>query len=188
MSDSSFLSGYFLIAMPNLQDPNFLRSVTYICEHNADGAFGIVINRPLEATIGEILAQLDIKPVANNPYLQQKVFMGGPVEMERGLILHKPEGDWKATLVKIDGMAVTSSLDIMRAIAADDPPDKFLVSIGYAGWGAGQLEQELADNAWLYGPADPSIMFDLPVAQRWDAAARLLGVDLTLLSSDIGHA
>lgn len=188
MSESSYLSGNFLIAMPNLQDPNFLRTVTFICEHNAEGAFGIIINRPLEATIGEVLDQLDIKPVATNPYLQHKVFMGGPVETERGLILHKPAGEWKATLVHVGGLAVTSSLDIMRAIAADNPPEKFLVSLGYAGWGAGQLEQELAENAWLYGPADPAIIFDMPVAKRWDAAARLLGVDLTLLSSDVGHA
>ena len=142
MTESSNLTGHFLIAMPALQDPNFLRSVTYICEHNAEGAFGIVINRETDATIAEVLSQLHLRWDPDNPYVQRKVFIGGPVEVERGLILHKPVGNWKSTIIKHADIAVTSSLDIIEAIGAGTPPDKFLVSLGYAGWGAGQLEQE----------------------------------------------
>jgi len=188
MSESSNLSGHFLIAMPDLQDPNFNRTVTFICEHNENGAFGIIINRQVDASVGEVLSQLNISPVEGNPYAKNNVFIGGPVEIERGLILHSSEGEWSTTLIEIDGIAVTSSLDIMRAIANGEAPKKFLVSIGYAGWGPGQLEQEIVSNAWLNGPADSKIIFDTPVDERWGAAAALLGVDLTLLSHEVGHA
>ena len=188
MNESSYLSGSFLIAMPNLQDPNFSRTVTFVCEHNAQAAFGIVINRQVDANVGEILQQLNINPVHGNPYMSQKIFLGGPVEVERGLILHSPVGEWGATLVEVNGIGVTSSLDIMRAIAQGEAPEKFIVSVGYAGWGPGQLEQEMGENAWLSGPADSKVIFDTPIEERWNAAAALLGVDLRLLSSDIGHA
>jgi len=188
MNTTSYLKGHFLIAMPNLQDPNFSQSVTYICEHNEEGAFGIVINHETEATIGEVLEQLKITPDASNPFLEQRVFLGGPVDIERGLILHKPTGNWSSTVCQNENIAVTSSLDIMRAIAEQKAPDNFIVCLGYAGWGEGQLEQEMIDNAWLSGPADNEIIFQTPVAERWQAAASLLGVDLSLLSSDIGHA
>jgi len=188
MNEQSYLSGHFLIAMPNLQDPNFNRTVTFICEHNANGAFGVVINRQVDADVGEILSQLDISVTENNPYIEKKIFLGGPVEVSRGLVLHSPIGHWGATLVKIGDIAITSSLDIMRAIAHGEAPEKFLLSVGYAGWGPGQLEQEMVENAWLNGPADAKIIFDTPVEERWDAAAALLGIDLSLLSSDVGHA
>jgi len=188
MTDTSYLGGHFLIAMPNLQDPNFLRSVTYICEHNAEGAFGIVINRELNASVAEIFQELKLEWAEDNPYVDQKVLAGGPVDVERGLVLHIPAGDWKSTLIKNGELAVTSSLDILTAISQNQAPDNFLVALGYAGWGAGQLESELAANAWLNGPADLDIIFNTPVAQRWDHAAKLLGVDLSLLSTDIGHA
>jgi len=188
MTDATFLKGHFLIAMPSLQDPNFSQSVTFICEHNDDGAFGLVINHETDATIGEVLDQLNITPVANNPYLQQKVFLGGPVDIERGLILHAPIGDWGSTICEHREIGITSSLDIMRAIGENTAPENFLVCLGYAGWGPGQLEQEMSQNAWLNGPADKSVIFNTPVNKRWQAAASLLGVDLSLLSSDIGHA
>ena len=188
MTDTLYLSGHFLIAMPNLQDPNFLRTVTYICEHNEKGAFGVVINRQVDAKISEILEQLDIPYDAKNEHANKNVFVGGPVEVERGLILHNPVGEWNSTLVSHDNIGLTSSLDIMRAIAHNEAPENFHVMLGYAGWGAGQLEQELAENAWLYGPADKDIIFNLPPSQRWDAAAKLLGIDISLLSNDIGHA
>lgn len=188
MTDTSFLTGNFLIAMPNLQDPNFLRTVTYICEHNEKGAFGVVINRELDAKIPEILDQLSIIYDENDEIVEKNVYVGGPVEVERGLILHSPVGSWESTLVSHDDIGLTSSLDIMRAIAGESPPDDFLVVLGYAGWDGGQLEEELAANTWLYGPADKDIIFNLPVSERWDAAAKLLGIDLSLLSTDIGHA
>ena len=188
MSKISYLSGHFLIAMPNLQDPNFNQTVTFICEHNARGAFGIVINRPLDANVGEILTQLEIEPSDGNPHVGKNVFLGGPVEVSRGLVLHGPAGNWSTTLVKVNNLAVTSSLDVMRAIGSDEAPEKFLLAVGYAGWGPGQLEQEIAENAWLNGVADEKIIFETPVGERWNAAAEMLGVNLSLLSSDVGHA
>lgn len=188
MTETSYLGGHFLIAMPNLQDPNFLRSVTYICEHNADGAFGIVINRELDANIDEIFQELKLECVAENPCLSQKVFTGGPVDVERGLVLHQPVGHWQSTLTQNGELAVTSSMDILTAISQNEGPDDFLMVLGYAGWGTGQLEEEMAANAWLSGPADINIIFNTPVSQRWDEAAKLLGIDMRLLSNDIGHA
>jgi len=188
MTDTSYLSGHFLIAMPSLQDPNFLRTVTYVCEHNEKGAFGVIINRQLGAEISEILDQLSIPFDENNELVKKCIHMGGPVEVERGLILHSPVGRWDSTLVSHDDIGLTSSLDIMQEIVGETPPEHFFVVLGYAGWGAGQLEQELADNSWLHGPADKNIIFDMPLSQRWDAAAKLLGVDMALLSSDAGHA
>ena len=188
MKETSFLTGHFLIAMPNLQDPNFLRTVTYVCEHNEKGAFGVVINRQLDAKVGEILDQLSISYDDENALVEKNVFVGGPVEVERGLILHSPVGNWDSTLVSNGSIGLTSSMDIMRSIGDDEAPEHFFVVLGYAGWGAGQLEQELGENAWLHGPADKDIIFNLPPSQRWDAAAKLLGIDISLLSTDIGHA
>jgi len=188
MTETSYLGGHFLIAMPNLQDPNFLRSVTYICEHNAEGAFGIIINREMDANIDEIFQELKLESVADNPRLNEKIFTGGPVDVERGLVLHRPVGQWKSTLIQNGELAVTSSLDILTAIGQNQGPEEFMMVLGYAGWGAGQLEQEMAANAWLSGPADMNVIFKTPVNQRWDKAAQLLGVDMRLLSSDIGHA
>jgi len=182
------LTGHFLIAMPNLQDPNFLKTVTYICEHNEKGAFGVVINRQLESKITEILDQLKIPYTEDSTHVNKNVYVGGPVEVERGLILHSPVGEWESTLVSHEDIGLTSSLDIMREIGGDHPPEHFFVVLGYAGWEAGQLEQELADNVWLHGPADKDIIFNMPPSKRWDAAAKLLGIDISLLSNDIGHA
>jgi len=187
MINTSSLAGHFLIAMPSLQDPNFIKTVTYICEHNAEGAFGVVINRPLESKISEVFDQLSISFDETNENAKKPVYVGGPVEVERGLILHSPVSDWESTLVSRDEIGLTSSLDIMNAIASENPPEQFLVMLGYAGWDAGQLEEELAANTWLHGPADKDIIFNMSASQRWDAAAKLLGVDLSLLSSDIGH-
>ncbi len=174
--------------MPNLQDPNFLRTVTYICEHNEKGAFGVVINRELDASVAEILGQLSMTFDESNELVKKKIYIGGPVEVERGLILHSPVGEWQSTLVSNDDIGLTSSLDIMTAIANETAPEDFFVVLGYAGWEGGQLEEEIAANTWLYGPADKDIIFNMPPAQRWDAAAKLLGIDISLLSTDVGHA
>ncbi len=186
MAEQSF-TDHFLIAMPSLDDPNFQRSVTYICEHNADGALGIVINRPTDVSLGELLEHTDIETSITG-VADRTVFMGGPVQQDRGFVLHTPGGEWDSTLAVSPQAAVTTSRDILAAIARADGPERYMVALGYAGWGAGQLEQEMAENAWLCGPASADILFDLPVEQRWQAAAALLGVDLALLSSDTGHA
>lgn len=187
MGASSNLTNHFLIAMPQLADPNFFHTVTYICEHNEDGALGIVINRPLELTLGEVLEHMDLA-ADDNDATAQVVYQGGPVQQERGFVLHEPVTQWDATLPITEHIGVTTSRDILEAIAKGDGPQHSLIALGYAGWGAGQLEQELAQNAWLSGPADKGILFETPHEKRWEAAAALLGVDLNLLSGDAGHA
>ena len=187
MVTSQFLTNHFLIAMPALEDPNFFHTVTYICEHNAEGALGLVINRPLDMQLGEVFQHMDILP-SSDVARQQAVHLGGPVQPDRGFVLHEPLGDWDATLKVTDRIGITSSSDILAAIAEGNGPDNYLITLGYAGWGAGQLEQELADNAWLSGPADPDILFHISDEERWKAAAASLGVDLDLLSGDAGHA
>jgi putative transcriptional regulator len=187
MDRRAFLTNQFLIAMPTLADPNFSHTVTYICEHNADGALGIVINRPLELTLKDVLAQLDLESpdAATNA---RQVFMGGPVLPERGFVLHEPHGAWDSSLKVTERISVTTSRDILAAMADGSGPTRSLVALGYAGWAAGQLEHELADNAWLSAPADTRIIFDTPHERRWLEAARLIGVDPRLMTGEAGHA
>lgn len=187
MADDAFLTNHFLIAMPALADPNFFHTVTYICEHDEDGAMGIVINRPLDMNLGEILAHMELT-IRDDEVGKIPVFQGGPVQLERGFVLHQPLGEWDATLKVSDDIGITASQDILTALAEGKGPKRALIVLGYAGWGAGQLEREMAENAWLSGPATPEVLFDTPVDKRWEAAAALLGVDLNLLSSDAGHA
>ncbi|RLA00187.1 MAG: YqgE/AlgH family protein [Gammaproteobacteria bacterium] len=187
MSDTSSLNNHFLIAMPALDDPNFHHTTTYICEHDENGALGVVINRPLEMQLGEILQHMDIK-ACSEEISSRQVYMGGPVQSDRGFVLHEPVGEWEATLKVTDSIGITSSRDILQAIAAGEGPEHAIVTLGYAGWAAGQLESELAANTWLSGPASSKIVFETPSEQRWLAAAALLGIDLNLLSSDTGHA
>ena len=181
------LSNHFLIAMPALSDPNFHHTATYICDHNDEGALGLVINRPTDLQLGEILEHMDIKATAGD-IVAHPVYLGGPVQNDRGFVLHQPVGNWEATLKVTDDTGITSSRDILEAIARGEGPERIFITLGYAGWGAGQLEQELAANAWLSGPADARIVFDTPYTQRWEAAAGLIGVDIKLLSGDAGHA
>ncbi len=187
MTSTNEFTNHFLIAMPNLADPNFFHSVTYICEHSPDGALGIVINRPLDLTLMEVLEHMHIAPetIDLGP---GTVYLGGPVQPERGFVLHRPPRRWDSTLQITPSLAVTTSKDILEAIAKGQGPERALVALGYAGWGPGQLEQEMADNAWLSGPADESIIFDIEPEKRWEAAAAAMGVDLSRLSSDVGHA
>jgi putative transcriptional regulator len=187
MTDNTSLRDHFLIAMPALSDPHFNHSVTYICEHNNDGAMGILINRQLTLTMAEALEQMKIQP-SSNFNTELRVHEGGPVQPEHGFVLHAPVGAWESSLQVTDGIALTTSRDVLTAIAHGEGPAHYLIALGYAGWGAGQLEQELGDNAWLSCPAEPHILFEVPLAQRWSAAAALLGVDLNLLSSEVGHA
>jgi len=181
-----FLVNHFLVAMPSLHDPNFQQSVVYVCEHNAGSALGIVINRPSRVVLGEIFKQLSIT-VDDPALVQRPVFQGGPVQTDRGFVIHEPAGAWDSTL-NLGGLSVTTSRDVLAALARGTGPGKTFVALGYAGWGAGQLETELAANSWLSTPADQRIIFETPVAERWQAAARLIGVDIALLPGDAGHA
>lgn len=187
MGEVTYLTGHLLIAMPAMADPNFVRTVTYICEHNADGALGIVINRPLQMDLGEVFQQLSLQPT--DPALgRQPVLRGGPVQIERGFVLHEPAQAWEATVPVSDTVHLTTSQDILAAMASGAGPRRTLMALGYAGWGAGQLESELIANAWLSVPASPAIVFDTPFEQRWMAAAALLGINLATISPDAGHA
>lgn len=173
--------------MPLLGDPNFSRTVTLICEHNSEGAMGIVINRPSDLALGDILGQMKIT-ATNNELLQTPVFVGGPVHSNRGFVLHEPLGRWESTLAVTDTLGVSTSRDILVAMAEERGPSQSLLVLGYASWGAGQLEREISENAWLNCPANREIIFDVPVESRWQAAAGRLGVDLTRLSGETGHA
>lgn len=182
------LQDHLLIAMPVLKDINFSRSVVYICAHSDDGAMGIMINQPLlDIDLGEVMKQMDIelgkKEIAHLP-----VLLGGPVQPERGFILHNKKQLWESSLVTSDELAVTSSQDILQALAEGKGPHEFLIMLGYAGWGSGELEKEILANDWLVAPANHEILFDTPFEKRWEKAAESIGVDIHNLSSDVGHA
>ena len=181
------LQDHFLIAMPAMEDPNFNTTVTYLCKHDAQGAFGVIINRPSETTLGEVLAQLSL-PVADGVVTAQAVLRGGPVEPERGFVLHRSAKTYDATLDPGGEIKVTLSTDILGAVARGDGPEPMVVALGYAGWDGGQLEAELLANAWLTVAADPAVIFDTPFEQRWAAAVGLLGVDIHQITSYAGHA
>lgn len=187
MSDFTALTNQLLIAMPNLADPNFYRTVTLICEHSTEGAMGIVINRTTELALCDILQQMGID-TKKTKKREMPVHLGGPVHTNRGFVVHEPLGKWESTLPITDTLGVSTSRDILAAIAENKGPDRCMVALGYAGWGAGQLEREIVENSWLNGPVDRQIIFDTPVERRWQSAATLVGVDLSTLSGDAGHA
>jgi putative transcriptional regulator len=188
MSQGQYLSGQFLIAMPAMADPNFDRTVTYVCEHNDEGALGIIVNRPTTMSLGEILAQMDLR-ISDPALAAQPVLQGGPVQPERGFVIHDDGGDgFSSTLSVPDGLKVTTSRDILVALAEGHGPPRAVIALGYAGWGAGQLEAEMAANSWLTVPAAAEIIFSVPFERRWEAAAALLGVSIAALSPEAGHA
>jgi putative transcriptional regulator len=181
------LTGHFLIAMPSLNDTFFNQAVTYICEHDETGSFGIIINQQTDITLKQIVQEMKIE--ADDDYNEkQSVFIGGPVDQGRGFILHRPAGNWQSSLKVNDHVALTTSKDILQAIVNNEGPEDSIVALGYAGWAAGQLENEMANNTWLSCPADEQIIFNTPVEERWKAAAKLIGIDLSLLSNETGHA
>lgn len=184
---ASYLKHQFLIAMPHMADPNFAQTLTYIVEHNAEGAMGLVLNRPQSLTLADILEQL--RPEIDPPSRCHDIpiLSGGPVQTDRGFVLHPTGQVFQATL-ELDGLAMSTSQDILFSIADGFGPTKSLITLGYAGWEAGQLDAELAANAWLTCPFDPAIVFDVPMEQRLDAAAKRLGINLSLLTSQAGHA
>jgi putative transcriptional regulator len=186
MTDNS-LTNHFIIAMPGLMDENFNQAVTFICEHDDNGTFGIIINRESEISLDDVMQQMKIPYHPDKAHLEP-VFTGGPVQANRGFVLHRPIGNWESSLIVNDSVALTTSRDILEAIADNKGPDDNIITLGYAGWGPGQLEQEMADNTWLSCPADEQIIFNTPVEKRWQAAANLIGVDLQLMSNDAGHA
>lgn len=185
-STTANLTNQFLIAMPSMADPFFARTVTYLCQHNEEGALGIIINRPLQLTLKEIIEQMDIE-FHNDALSDLPVYFGGPVQPDRGFVLHEPGGEWKSTLKISESLWLTTSRDILEAISRGDGPHQVLLALGYAGWGEGQLEREIVENAWLNAEAEQSIIFNLPASHRWKAAAGLMGVDIALLSSQVGH-
>jgi len=186
----SSLKGHLLIAMPSLEDPFFSRSVTYLCEHNQEGAMGLMLNHPVKLTLAELLTQVEsIKRESyDQPELTQAVLSGGPVNPERGFVLHTKQPGWSASQELDNDLMVTTSKDVLEVLGTQAAPSKYLVALGYAGWSAGQLEQELANNSWLTIPADESLIFDTPVEQLWEEATRRLGIDIWQISPDAGHA
>ena len=186
MQTSNF-TNHLLIAMPAMVDPHFSRTLTYICEHSERGAIGLVINKPIDITVGHLFEQVNI--ALNDDALSlEPVHFGGPVKIECGFVLHQPLGDWNSTL-KIDGdIGLTTSKDILEAIAAGSGPAKLLVTLGYAGWGAGQLEEEIKLNGWLTVEADANLIFNLPDEDKLAAAMLKLGVRPEMLSGSVGHA
>jgi len=181
------LTNHFLIAMPAMTDPFFAKSLTYVCEHNDEGAMGIVVNRPISLTLSELFAQINM-PLNQAELDDMPVHFGGPVQTDRGFVLHDAGGRWQSTLHVNDRVNLTTSKDILQAVGEGTGPHHLLISLGYAGWSKGQLEQELADNAWLSVPANEHILFDLSAEQRLPAAMALLGVDYATLSEEAGHA
>lgn len=185
------LSNHFLIAMPSMTDPVFGGTVIYLCEHNAQGALGLIINKPTDMTMQVLFERVDLtlEISPQRPLLPDRpVMFGGPVQLERGFVLHSPLGAFSSMMQVTDAIALTTSKDILEAVAAGAGPDHLLVTLGCSGWSAGQLEEEIIRNGWLTVSADPSIIFELPVEQRFTAAMRLLGIDPNMLASEAGHA
>ncbi|GAW94739.1 uncharacterized protein family UPF0301 [Colwellia marinimaniae] len=203
------LENQLLIAMPTLADPYFQKTVTYICEHNKAGAMGLIINLPVNITVADLLKQIEPVEAAKNDScdlpdnsdstettavtdsknsLKQLVLSGGPLAQHRGFVLHSSQTGWNSSLTLSKELMITTSKDILMALGTEKEPEQFMVTLGYASWGPGQLEQELQANSWLTAPADSEILFNTPIEQRWKKATEILGIDLAHLSSDIGHA
>ena len=187
MQSISTLRNNLLIAMPSMGDGYFDHTVTLVCQHDEQGAFGVTINRPLDLTVGDLLLQLDIE-VEDPGISGQMALSGGPVQSEQGFVLHNSDREWESTLHIDDDTAITSSKDILVDLAKGDGPERFLLLLGCAGWHPGQLEEEIKSNTWLTCPSDNAILFDMPYPHRWKGAASTLGVDVTLLTATAGHA
>jgi putative transcriptional regulator len=180
------LSNQFLMAMPGMVTGELAMTVIYVCEHGPKGALGLVINRPTDLSLSSLLEKIDLR-LEISPFQTNTVFFGGPVQTDRGFVLHTPMGDYSSS-IKLGPLALTTSRDVLQEVAAGKGPEKLLVTLGYAGWGAGQLENELAQNAWLNVAADIDVIFSTPPEQRYPAALKLLGIDPILLTGAAGHA
>ena len=181
------LTHHFLIAMPAMADPYFSRTLTFICEHNDQGALGLVVNRPIDMTLAALFERLNLE-LKSRQMRDVPVYFGGPVQTDRGFVLHMPVGEWSSTLQVRSRIGLTTSRDILEAVSHGNGPDRLLVTLGYSGWAAGQLEHEILQNAWLTVEAQDGIIFDLPAEERLPAAMELLGVSYATLSDEAGHA
>jgi putative transcriptional regulator len=181
------LTHHFLIAMPSMADPYFAKTLTFVCEHNEQGALGIVVNRPIDMTLQALFERLSLS-LRDREVGDAPIYFGGPVQTDRGFVLHAPQGDWQSTLKVGDAIGLTTSKDVLEAVGRGAGPRRLLVSLGYAGWSAGQLEHELSQNAWLTVEAKDAIIFDTPAEERLPAAMELLGVDYARLADEAGHA
>lgn len=181
------LTHHFLIAMPNMADQYFSRTLTYVCEHNDQGALGLVVNRPIDMTLQALFERLSLS--LRSPELSDApIYFGGPVQTDRGFVLHEPQGTWQATLRVREAIGLTTSKDILEAVGRGEGPRRMLVTLGYAGWSPGQLEHEISQNAWLTVEARDAIIFDMPAEERLPAAMELLGLDYARLQDAAGHA
>ena len=184
------LANHFLIAMPSIQDPIFGGTVVYVCEHNEKGVLGVVINKPTDMTMEVLFDRVDLKlgEGLRSSVVDEPIMFGGPVQDDRGFVLHTPSGRYSSSLAVTDDVAFTTSIDVLEAVASGNGPARMLVSIGYAGWSPGQLEEELSRNGWLTVAADARVLFDLPIEERYTAAIKLLGIDPAMLAMEAGHA
>ncbi len=182
------LAGQFLLAMPGMVGGTLANTVIYICDHNEDGALGLVVNRPTDLTVGDLLQRIDLDLALEiGPVKDAPVFFGGPVQTDRGFVLHTPSGSYSSS-VQLGPMALTTSRDVLQDVSQGQGPQRLMISLGYAGWGAGQLESEMARNAWLNVDATQEILFDVPAEKRYEAALSQLGIDPAMLMSQAGHA
>jgi len=185
------LADHFLIAMPSMLDPIFGGTVVYLCEHNDEGALGVIINKATDMTLDLLLDRIDLSveiEAGRVPVDKKPVMFGGPVQVERGFVLHSPHGPYTSMMKVNEDVALTTSKDVLEAVAVGTGPQRLLVSLGCSGWSAGQLEEEIVRNGWLTVRADPAIIFDLPVEERFAAAMKLLGIDPMTLAGEAGHA
>jgi len=187
MVQSTSLANQILIAMPSLKDPNFAKSIIYVCEHNAQGTVGLIINRPMQFPLRLVFDQLKIEPIHVESNLMPLLF-GGPIQPERGFVIHRPLGDWRSSLALREGVTVTTSNDIIRAIAQDHGPKDVLVALGYVGWVENQLDKEMIDNTWLVCPYKAELLYEVPFEERWEYAGLTIGVKMNQLISGTGHA
>lgn len=186
-SDTASFASQLLIAMPHLEESGFSRSLVYLCDHDATGVMGLVVNKPSSLTLGDLFDQLEIE-CDDTLLCELPVLTGGPVQQDAGFVLHEERGDWDATYQVGSRLYLTGSIDILRAIAEHKGPDHFLVMKGYAGWGEGQLEAEINANSWLIADSQRTLLFNCPYYARWEKAAKSLGIDINLLSREAGHA
>ena len=185
--EMSSFTNQLLIAMPHLDGDDFSRSLVYLCGHDESGVMGLVVNKPSSLTLAELFDQLEI--VCKNPRAQETpVLAGGPVQSDAGLVLHEEKGDWEATQKVAENLYLTGSLDILQGIAENRGPERFLVIRGYAGWGDGQLDQEINENCWLMADSERGLLFNSPYYSRWEDAGKSLGFDIKLVSCEAGHA
>lgn len=187
MTNNPYLDGQLLLAMPGMADQRFDRSVIFLCNHDATGAMGIVINQPLASMkLSDMFDQLDIPP--QDQVHDDIVYCGGPVEPGRGFVLHTADYSQESTMIVSQKLAVTATTDVLHAIAKGEGPENYLIALGYAGWGKGQLDKEIQENSWMISPADTGLIFQTEAEQAWPRAMAMLGIDISMLSTSSGHA